>query len=71
MEDHKGDALGDMMDEKAMRRFNEIIERIEQVRGYLGLNRSKFCRAMSENPMVRRSAPVAGRSDAWGLPGAR
>jgi DNA-binding XRE family transcriptional regulator len=39
-------------DDKSIRRFNEIIERIEQVRGYLGLNRSKFCRSIGMSPQT-------------------
>lgn len=34
------------------RRFIEIIERIEQVRRYLGLNRSKFCRSIGMSPQT-------------------
>ena len=39
-------------DFKPIRRFDEIIKRIEQVRGYLGLNRSKFCRAIGMSPQT-------------------
>jgi len=52
MEDH-GEMLESLQeDEKSMRRFNEIIVRIEQVRGYLGLNRSKFCRSIGMSPQT-------------------
>src|SRR5690349_4351421 len=52
MEDHEEMMGSQLDDEKAQRRFNEIIERIEQVRGYLGLNRSKFCRTIGMSPQT-------------------
>lgn len=53
MEDHE-DMMSSLQDDdpRSRRRFNEIIERIEQVRGYLGLNRSKFCRSIGMSPQT-------------------
>lgn len=47
------EAVEDALEESASRqRFTEIIERIEQVRRYLGLNRSKFCRSIGMSPQT-------------------
>lgn len=53
MQDHRSSTASAVQDEQQPnRRFTEIIERIEQVRGYLGLNRSKFCRTIGMSPQT-------------------
>ncbi len=49
---HGSTASAAQDDQQSNRRFSEIIERIEQVRAYLGLNRSKFCRSIGMSPQT-------------------
>lgn len=53
MQDQLGSTASAAQEEQqSSRRFTEIIERIEQVRAYLGLNRSKFCRSIGMSPQT-------------------